>query len=79
MQKTIQPEPITIDPHYSPQFYAELWGTSSSTVVRWFQDRPGVLRLNRSGRNGKRTRVELRIPFSLAMQVYREHTQGTIE
>jgi hypothetical protein len=69
------PEPIVIDPHYSPQFYAELWGTSPSTVVRWFQDRDGVLKLSKAARSGKRTRAELRIPFSLAMQVYREHTR----
>jgi hypothetical protein len=72
------PEPITIDPHYSPRFYAELWGMSPSTVVRWFEDCPGVLRLSKPARNGKRTRVELRIPFSLAMKVYRERT-GAIE
>jgi len=79
MGKVLPPEPIMIDPNYSPQFYAELWGTSASTVVRWFQDRDGVLKLNRPARNGKRTRVELRIPFSVAMQVYREHTQGATE
>jgi len=78
-QNLLAPEPITIDPHYSPQFYAELWGTSPSTVVRWFQDREGVLKLNKPARNGKRSRVELRIPFSLAMQVYREHTEGAIK
>ena len=72
-------EPICIDPHYSPQFYAELWGTSRSTVVRWFEDVPGVLKLSQPGRNGKRARVELRIPFSLAMKVYRERTKGAIE
>jgi hypothetical protein len=79
MQKVIQPEPITIDPHYSPQFFAELWGTSVSTVLRWFQDRDGVLKLNKPARNGKRTRIELRIPFSVAMQVYRERTHGALE
>jgi hypothetical protein len=79
MSKINPPEPITIDPHYSPQFYAELWGTSSSTVVRWFEDRPGVLKLSKPARNGRRTRVELRIPLSLAMQVYRERTKGAIE
>jgi hypothetical protein len=79
MHKIFQPEPVTIDPHYSPQFYSELWGMSPTTVVRWFQDREGVLKLKKAARNGKRTRVELRIPFSLAMQVYREHTQGAIE
>jgi len=77
---TIQPpEPITIDPHFTPQFYSELWRLSPSTVLRWFQDRPGVLRVNEPSRNGKRPRIELRIPFSLAMQVYREHTIGAIE
>jgi hypothetical protein len=57
----VEPQPIVIDQHYSPQFYAELWGLSLSTVVRWFQDKNGVLKLNtKSARNGKRVRVELR-------------------
>ena len=79
MQINVPPDPITIDPHYSPQFYAELWGISSSTVVRWFEDREGVLKLTKPVRNGRRTRVELRIPFSVAMLVYRERTRGAIE
>jgi hypothetical protein len=69
------PMPDGIDPHYSPQFYAELWGISVSTVLRWFQDRPGVLKLNEPSKNGKRSRIELRIPRSLAMRVYGERTQ----
>jgi hypothetical protein len=69
-----EPEPVAIDPHYSPQFYAELWGMSASTVVRWFQDTDGVLKLSTPSKNGKRTRVELRIPFSLAMREYRRRT-----
>ena len=68
-------QPIPIDPHYSPQFYAELWGLSSSSVVRWFQDEPGVLKLSKPSKSGKRTRAELRIPFSLAMRVYQERTR----
>ncbi len=79
MSKITSPEPIVVDPHYSPQFYAELWGLSVSTAVRWFQDQDGVLKLGRSGKNGKRGRVELRIPFSVAMRVYRERSRGTIE
>jgi len=39
--------PVPIDPHYSPQFYAELWGLSASTVTRWFQDLAGVLKLSK--------------------------------
>ena len=79
MQINVPPDPITIDPHYSPQFYAELWGISASTVVRWFEDREGVLKLTKPARNGRRTRIELRIPFSVAMRVYRERTRGAIE
>jgi len=75
----IPPTPVTIDPHYSPQFYAELWGIAPSTVVRWFQDEPGVLKLSKPAKNGKRSRVELRIPFSLAMRVYGERTRGGIQ
>jgi len=75
MSRTIEPpQPVVIDQHYSPQFYAELWGMSPSTVIRWFQDMEGVLKLSMPARNGRRSRVELRIPFSLAMKVYREHT-----
>ena len=65
---------IMIDPHYSAGFYAELWGYSESTVVRWFQDEPGVLKAGGEKRNG-RGRVELRIPLSVAMRVYSERTK----
>jgi hypothetical protein len=67
--------PIMLDPHYSPRFYAEWWNISESTVLRWFRDKPGVLKVGVESKNGKRSRVELRIPFSLAMRVYREHTE----
>jgi hypothetical protein len=47
-------KPVVVDPHYSPQFYAELWGMSPATVVRWFQDMDGVLKLGEPSKNGKR-------------------------
>jgi hypothetical protein len=68
------PELIRLDQHYSPQFYAELWGVSRDTIVRWFQDLPGVLKLSETGKRGRR-RVELRIPYRLAMRVYEERTR----
>ena len=71
----VDANPIVVDKHYTAGFYAELWGLSPDTVVRWFQDTPGVLKLSVPSRKGKRTRVELRIPFSLAMQVYQERTR----
>lgn len=67
-------QPVVVDPHYTPRFYAELWGLSESTVLRWFQDQPGVLKCGEA-RRGHRTRVEIRIPFSLAMRVYNERTR----
>jgi len=73
--KIMQPEPVIIDPHYSPQFLAELWGVSESTVYRWFQDLDGVLKTGTPSKNGRRVRIELRIPWSLAMRVYREKTK----
>jgi hypothetical protein len=72
----IEPQPVVVDPHYSPQFFAELWGMSPSTVIRWFQDMEGVLKMSRPTKNGRRIRVELRIPFSLAMREYRRRTQS---
>jgi len=73
-REIVDPQPVVVDQHYSPQFYAELWGTSPSTVVRWFQDMAGVLKLSPPSKNGRRARVELRIPFSLAMREYRRRT-----
>ena len=78
MNRAIEPpQAVVVDQHFSAQFYAELWGMSPSTVIRWFQDMEGVLKLNKPATQGKRTRVELRIPFSLAMRKYREHTGGS--
>ena len=80
MSRVIEPpQPVVIDQHYSPQFYAELWGMSPATVIRWFQDMDGVLKLSKPQRNGKCGRVELRIPFSVAMQVYHERTKAAIK
>jgi hypothetical protein len=72
---TTSVHPVTIDPHYTPRFYAELWGISESTVLRSFQDQPGVLKCGVPRRSGRRTRVEIRIPVSLAMRVYAERTK----
>jgi hypothetical protein len=69
-----EPQPVVVDPHYSPQFYAELSGLSPSTIIRWFQDMEGVLKLSKPAKNGKRTRVELRIPYSVWMAEYRRRT-----
>jgi hypothetical protein len=73
-ENLLLPEQIRLDQHYSPQFYAELWGVSRDTIVRWFQDLPGVLKLSEPGKRGRR-RVELRIPYHLAAKGYEERTR----
>jgi hypothetical protein len=64
--------------HYSPQVLAEVWSVSTETILRWFHDRPGVLRLSEGSQRGRRTRCEIRIPKSVAEQVYRERTRGSL-
>ena len=60
------------EPHYTPQFLAEWLRLSQDTIVRWFQDEKGVLKIGKPSRNGKRTRIELRIPHSVFCRVYQE-------
>jgi len=71
---TFTDAPIILDPHFPPSFYAALWGIDQKTVLRWFQDRDDVLKLQKTGKRG--TRTEIRIPWSVAMKVYHERTQG---
>lgn len=74
MRATFQDNPIVIDPHFGTGFYAELWGVSVKTIERWFQDRDDVLKLSKSSRG--KTRVEIRIPWSVADKVRREKCKG---
>lgn len=60
--------PIT-EQHFTPLFYAQRWGVTSKTVVQWFRNQPGVLKI-RGGLQGRRT--TLRIPMSVAERIYAE-------
>ena len=68
-------QPVQIDPHFSPKFFSELAGVDESTILRWFRDMPGVLKVGQESKNGKRTRIEIRIPLSLWHRVYAEKTK----
>lgn len=68
-------QPSFIEEHYTPKDLAAAWKVSPDTVVRWFSDEPGVLKLGTPSRRGTRTRVELRIPRSVAERVYSERTR----
>jgi len=65
---------LRIDPYYSVQFYAELWGLSVTTISRWFREEPGVLKIAEAKR-GKREYKTLRIPWSVAQRVYERHSR----
>jgi hypothetical protein len=69
------PAPIVIEQCYPPSFYAALLHVSVSTIVRAFRDRPGVIALGEESKNGKRTRVELRIPFKVFEQYCAERSR----
>jgi len=66
--------PTILEPHFPISFYASTWGLSEDTIRRWFQDHPGVLKVGEQKR-GKRARIELRIPLSVANQLYQEKTK----
>jgi hypothetical protein len=70
--KATTDQPSVLEPHFTAGWFAELWGVDPKTVLRWFQDRDDVLRLQKPK---KGARVEIRIPFSVAMRVYHEKTR----
>ena len=55
--------------HYSAQELAALWGFSTDTIRRHFENEPDVLVLGDKSPRGKRRRVTLRIPESVAQRV----------
>ena len=69
------------EPHYKIGFLAKAWDVSEDTIRRWFQGEPGVLKVgdekNRTGvKKNRRPRIELRIPGSVVVRIYRERTKS---
>jgi hypothetical protein len=57
--------------HFTAAELGEIWRYDTSTIIRMFQDEPGVLKKGRENRrDGKRDYVTLRIPESVALRVY---------
>jgi hypothetical protein len=59
---------IAAEKHYTVAEVAQLWGIGKSTVIRIFEDMPGVLRLSMptllKSQRKNRPKVMLRIPLS---------------
>lgn len=64
-----------LERHFTVSVLSELWGLSCDVLQRWFEEEPGVLKIGNSGDNGKRRKITLRIPESIAWRVYRERTK----
>lgn len=69
----VQPE---AEPHYTPKQLAKLWGVSVQTIIRLFENEPGVLILG-SETETRYTRKyrTMRIPASVAARVHEHFTQ----
>jgi hypothetical protein len=65
--------------HYTVAQLAAMWGFGRTTIKRWMENEPGILRQGegRLRRGRKRPYVSLRIPEGVAMRVYRRHTEAT--
>lgn len=64
-----------LERHFTPRTLAELWGFSEDTILRWFEDVPGVLKCGAEAGRGKRRKVTIRIPESIALTVYSERSR----
>jgi hypothetical protein len=77
--RTTEVPPSFSERHYTIVELCKMWHLARATVRRWFDDEPGVVRIGvrRLQRGGKRARpVTLRIPESVALRVYRRHTEA---
>jgi hypothetical protein len=71
----VRNQPVT-EQHFSPAQLASQWGLSDDTIRRIFDGVDGVLRLEKTARTGKRPRVTIRIPLSVAERVHRLLSTG---
>jgi hypothetical protein len=62
-----------LEQHFTPVALSKLWGLSVDLVRDLFRNRPGVLRIDRPETMHKRGYSSMRIPASLAEQVYKEY------
>jgi len=67
-----------LEPHYSPDQLAKMWGLSSDTVRRMFEREPGVLVIEHTKSLSRRRYRTLRIPESVALRVHRRMTNNPV-
>jgi hypothetical protein len=62
---------IALEPHYSIQEVAEIWGLCENSVRELFKNEPGVVKLERPRPRHKRRYITVRIPLSVLERVHR--------
>ena len=60
-----------IERHYSLEQIGELWGLSTRTVRKMFENEPGIIVFGNTGSLRKRRYLTMRIPESVLLRVHR--------
>ncbi len=60
-----------MEKHYSLEQIGELWGLSTRTVRKMFENEPGIIMFGNTGSLKKRRYLTLRIPESVMLRVHR--------
>lgn len=65
-----------LEKHFTMAELAKAWHMDPKTIRKWFADEPGVLRFgsDKLKKGRQRTNVNLRVPESVALRVYRART-----
>lgn len=63
-------QPVMFERHFSASELADYWHVGRTTIRRWFDGEPGVLRIQQS----RRSKVTMRIPQTVAERVYKQRT-----
>jgi len=59
--------------HFTPRELGKIWGFSEDTIQRWAEEEEGVLKCGSEGGRGKRRKITLRVPESVAVRIYDKH------
>jgi len=60
-----------MEKHYALEQIGELWGLSTRTVRKMFENEPGIIVFGNTGSLKKRRYLTLRIPESVLLRVHR--------
>jgi hypothetical protein len=70
---------IATEKHYRVAELAKLWGIVPGTVIRYFRNEPGVLKLMGPSITGRKKRCVLSIPESVASRVHERLSHNSFE